>query len=141
MEYRRFGNQIVFRVDRGEEVMKSLLAVAEKESIHTASISGLGAADHVVMGLYDVPAQKYMKTELNQALEITALIGSITEMDGKPYLHVHINVADDQGRAFGGHLTEVTIGGTAEIFITVVDGTVGREKDQITGTGLKLFKF
>ena len=62
-------------------------------------------------------------------------------MDGKPYLHVHITVADVDGHSFGGHLKSVRIGGTAEIFLTVIDGHVGRKKDEITGTGLNLFDF
>ena len=57
MDYRKFGNQIVLRVDRDEEVMTEITALCEKENIHLASISGLGAADHLVMGLYDVEAQ------------------------------------------------------------------------------------
>ena len=93
------------------------------------------------MGLYDVEAQKFTETVLDQPLEITSIIGSVTEMDGKPYLHVHITVADVDGHAFGGHLKSVRIGGTAEIFLTVIDGQVGRKKDEITGTGLNLFDF
>lgn len=141
MDYRRFGNQIVLRVDRDEEVMTEITALCEQEHIRLASISGLGAADHLVMGLYDVGAQKFTETVLDQPLEITAIIGSVTEMDGKPYLHVHITVADVDGHAFGGHLKSVRVGGTAEIFLTVIDGQVGRKKDEITGTGLNLFDF
>ena len=141
MDYRRFGNQLVLRVDRGEEVMESLMAVCEKEQIRLASIAGLGAADHLVMGLYDVEKQKFEETVLEQPLEITSLIGSVTEMNGHPYLHVHINVADAAGHAYGGHLKSVRIGGTAEIFLTLLDGHVGRKKDDITNTGLNLFSF
>ena len=101
MDYRRFGNQIVLRVDRDEEVMTEIVTLCEKEQIRLASISGLGAADHLVMGLYDVEAQKFTETVLDQPLEITSIIGSVTEMDGKPYLHVHITVADVDGHAGG----------------------------------------
>ena len=64
MDYRKFGNQIVLRVDRDEEVMTEITALCEKENVHLASISGLGAADHLVMGLYDVEAQKFTETVL-----------------------------------------------------------------------------
>ena len=141
MDYRRFGNQIVLRVDRGEEVMASITELCEKENILLGSISGLGAADHLVMGLYDVVKQEFNETRLDIPLEISSIIGSITEMNGKPYLHVHITAADSKGQAYGGHLKEVRISGTAEIVITVIDGHVGREKDSITNTGLNLYKF
>lgn len=141
MDYRKFGTHIVLRVDRGEEVMAAITALCEKENILLASISGLGAADRLVMGLYDIETQRFSETVLEQPLEITALIGSITEMDGKPYLHIHVNAADAEGRAYGGHLKSVRVSGTAEIVLTVVEGHVGRKKDEITGTGLNLFAF
>ncbi len=141
MDYRKFGTQIVLRVDRGEEVMAAITALCEKEKILLASIAGLGAADRLVMGLYDIETQRFSETVLEQPLEITSLIGSVTEMNGKPYLHVHVNAADVEGRAYGGHLKSVRISGTAEIFLTVVDGHVGRKKDDMTSTGLNLFSF
>jgi len=141
MDYRVIGNQVVLRVDRGEELMASIATLCAKESIKLGSIVGLGAADYLVMGLYDITEQKFNETILDKPLEITSIVGNITEMDGKPYYHVHINAADAQGHVYGGHLKEVRISGTAEIFITVIDGHVGRELDPITGTGLNLFKF
>ncbi|HAT02848.1 MAG TPA: DNA-binding protein [Oribacterium sp.] len=141
MDYRIFGNQIVLRIDRGEEVMETLIKLCEKEKIRLGSIVGLGAADYLVMGLYDVEKQQFSEIKLEVPLEITSIIGNITEMDGKPYLHLHINASDANGHTYGGHLKAVRISGTSEIFVTVVDGHVGREKDTLTNTGLNLFKF
>lgn len=141
MDYRIFGNQIVLRIDRGEEVMETLIKFCEKEKIRLGSIVGLGAADYLVMGLYDVEKQQFSEIKLEVPLEITSIIGNITEMDGKPYLHLHINASDANGHTYGGHLKAVRISGTSEIFVTVVDGHVGREKDTLTNTGLNLFKF
>ncbi|SFG77281.1 PPC domain-containing DNA-binding protein [Oribacterium sp. WCC10] len=141
MDYRVFGDQIVLRVDRGEEIMASVTKVCEEENIRLGSIVGLGAADHLVMGLYDVDAQQFNETRLDIPLEITSIVGNITEINGKPYLHIHINASDSEGHTYGGHLKEVRISGTSELFITVIDGHVGREKDNITNTGLNLFKF
>ncbi len=143
MDYRKFNTHIILRVDRGEEVMASLMTLCEKEHILLASISGLGAADRLVMGLYDIETQRFSETVLEQPLEITSLIGSVSEMDGKPYLHVHVNAADASGHAYGGHLKSVRISGTAEIVLTLIEGEghVGRKKDDITHTGLNLFSF
>ena len=141
MDYRRFGNAVVIRIDRNEEVMEKLEEVCVKENILLGSISGLGAASYVEMGLYDVEKQAFTGTILEQPLEVTSLIGSITEMDGKPYLHVHIGAADVNGKAYGGHLKKCVIGGTAEIFIHAADGHVGRKADWFSETGLNLYHF
>ncbi len=141
MEYRRFGQQLVVRIDRGEELMTELRTLCGRERIRLAAVSGLGAADYVDMGLYDVEKQEYQGITLEQPLEITSLIGSVTEEDGKPYLHLHINVADASGRAYGGHLRECRIGGTCELFLTEAAGHVSRRADWFSGTGLKLYDF
>ena len=141
MDYRRFGNTVVVRIDRCEEVMEKLEEICEREKILLGSISGLGAASCVEMGLYDVEEKAFTRTILEQPLEVTSLIGSITEMDGKPYLHVHIGAADVEGKAYGGHLKKCVIGGTAEIFIQVADGHVGRRADWFSDTGLNLYHF
>ena len=138
MVYKRFGNTYVVRVDRGEEVVEKLTELVEKENIRLARVEGLGAADRLTVGLYSVPEQKYYRTEYEKPLEITSLIGNVTRKDGEPYLHLHITCADEQNRVIGGHLNEVRIGATSEIFVTLVDGEVGRRVDDITGTGLNL---
>ena len=45
MKYRYYGDRLLVRLDRGEEVMASLLSLAEKENIRLASVQGIGAAD------------------------------------------------------------------------------------------------
>lgn len=141
MEYIRYGNTYVVRMDRGEEVMAKLTELAEKEQIRLAHLYGLGAADHLTMGCYDVAQQKYHVKDLDGAFEITNLTGNMTRKDGKPYLHVHITVADESQKAFGGHLNACVISGTCELFVTVLDGNVGRKSDDIGHTGLNIFDF
>lgn len=141
MEFKKLGNVYAVRIDRGEEVVEQMTKLAESENIRTARIEGLGAADYLSTGLYDVNTQQFISHEYEEPLEITALIGNITRMDGKPYLHLHITAADSSNRTIGGHLKAVRIGGTAEIFVTVLDGEIGRKKDDITDTGLNLFDF
>ena len=54
MEYRRFENAYVIRMDRGEEVMATLTSLCEQEGIRLASVAAIGAVDRAVVGLYDV---------------------------------------------------------------------------------------
>ena len=52
MEYKKFGNTLIVRLDRGEEVVDRLLELARREHITLASVNGLGAADDVTVGEY-----------------------------------------------------------------------------------------
>ena len=57
MDYRRFGNTIVARFDRDEEVTTCVKKIALAEDIKLANVSGLGAANDITIGVFD-PAQK-----------------------------------------------------------------------------------
>ena len=140
MEYRKFADTYVVRIDKGEEIIASLQALCEKENIQLASVSGIGAADRAVIGLYDVANRQYHKTELEGAMEITSLLGNVTRKDGAVYLHLHINLCDKNMQIIGGHLNECRIGATCEIIVRTIPGQVGRLLDEEV-TGLNLFRF
>ena len=61
MEFRRFNDAYVVRMDRGEEVMETLTALCEQEGIRLASVEAIGAVDRAVVGLYDVGEKVYHK--------------------------------------------------------------------------------
>ena len=140
MEYKRFGNTIVVRMDRGEEILEQLQRVAEKENIKLASISALGATDDFTVGVYDVGTWKYHPLSFTGQHEITSLFGTINTMDGAFYCHIHMTAGNITGAVVGGHLNRAVISATAELVVTVTDGTVDRVKDEAV-TGLNLFSF
>ena len=94
MEYRKYGKRYVIRIDRGEEVIAKLKELCEKEEISLASIEGLGAADHVVVGLYNVEKKEYKQRVFDEEMEITSIIGNITLQGKKVYQHIHITVCN-----------------------------------------------
>ena len=52
MEYKRFGDTYLVRLEKGEEILTSLTRLAEKEDIHLASVSGLGAINSFTAGVF-----------------------------------------------------------------------------------------
>lgn len=140
MEYRKFNETYVIRMDRGEEIVSSLTAFCRKENVTLATVEALGAADHVVIGLYDVGARQYHKHNFDGPMEITSLLGSISTKDGEPYLHLHINLCREDMSVIGGHLNECRISATCEMIVRKIEGIVERKLDEEV-TGLNLFQF
>ena len=139
MDYRRFGNHIIARFDRGEEILECLKQVALKENIKLASVSALGAVDDFTVGVYKVDEKKYYSNHFAGAFEIVSLTGTISTMNGEYYAHLHMSAGNDRGEVFGGHLNAARISATCEMVIDVIDGVVERRADP--EVGLNLFEF
>ena len=139
MEYRRFGNTIVARIDRGEEILAALQEIAEAEGIQLASISALGATNDFTVGVYNVDEKQYHANDFKGNFEIVSLTGTINTMDGEFYTHLHMSAGDEKGQVFGGHLNRAVVSAVCEMVITVIDGTVDRSFSP--EIGLNLFRF
>lgn len=136
MKVKEFGNTLVVRIDRGEEIVASAKQACAQSGVRLAGISALGAVDHAVIGLYHVADRTYHSHAMDGEMELTALVGNVTRKDGELYLHLHATFADEQGHAYGGHLNEARVSGTCEMLIQKLDGEVGREIDQQTGLNI-----
>ena len=136
MQYKPFGNTYMIRIDPGEEIVENLKKFCEEEQIRLARVEAIGATDHAVIGVYDLGKKEYYPETINEFMEITSLNGNITEMHGKPYVHLHTTLADQQHGIHGGHVLEMRVGATCEMFVTVLDGEVKRQKDEELGTNL-----
>ena len=139
MEYRRFENTLVIRMDRGEEICGTLAAICEKEDVELAEVSALGAVDRAEMAIYDVPSKTFFRKTFEGPMEIGSLVGSVTRKDGKPYLHLHGVVCDSELAAHGGHIVSMRVSATCEMIVRVFPGEVGRRMDE--AIGLNVFEF
>ena len=139
MEYKRFGKNIIARIDIGEEILESIRELALKENIKLAMVNALGATNDFEIGVYDIAEKKYYKNEYKGAYEITSLHGSINTMNGEFYTHIHLNAGGRDGKVVGGHLYRAVVGATCEMFIDIIDGEVDRIKDE--KIGINILKF
>ena len=106
MEYRKFDNIIIARIDKGEEILEQLKAIAITENIKLASINALGAINDFTVGVYKTDEKKYYSNSFKGYYEITSLTGTINTMDGEYYAHLHLSAGNEKGEVFGGHLME-----------------------------------
>ena len=139
MEYQKFADTYIVRIDRGEEVLASLSTLCSKENIRLATVEGLGAIDHAVVCVYDVPTRTFFKKEFSEPMEISNLCGTVTQKDGACYLHLHATLCDRKLAAHGGHVNLLRVAATCEVVVRILPGEVGREFND--DVGLNVFRF
>ena len=139
MEYRKYGSTYALRIDLGEDIVESLKKLCAAEQIRLGRVEAIGAADHAVIGVYDLGKKEYYPETIDEFMEITSLNGNITVMDGKPYIHLHATLSDQRHTVHGGHVLEMRVGATCEMFVTALEGEVTRQKDESLGINLWTF--
>lgn len=133
MIYKVFGDTIVMRLEKGEEIITSVKNICLEKNITAGSVSAIGAVDHIVIGLYKVKEKKYYSSTYDEEMEMTSLSGNISIKDNEPYLHFHGNFGREDGSVIGGHLNEARISATCEIVIHRINGFIGRKFDEEIG--------
>lgn len=136
MEYKKTKFGYLVRLIRGEEVIACLTSLAEKEKIQSGFLFGLGAVANPKLGYYDLKTKEYQSETFEGEFEIVNLTGNISQLEGKPFIHAHMTVSDEECRAFGGHLFSAHVHATGEITIIDFGLPVSRQLDQ--EIGLKL---
>lgn len=139
MEYRRFQDTLVVRIDKNEEITEQIRRIAEQEQIKLASVQALGAVNDFTVGVFDTTTKTYASNRFQGAYEIVSLTGTISTMDGNFYQHLHMSAGDGTGAVYGGHLNRANVSATCEMVIHVIHGQVDRAFSE--KIGLNLFRF
>jgi predicted DNA-binding protein with PD1-like motif len=119
---------IAVRLHPGADLKLELLALATRERVRAGwALTCVGSLSRVRLRV----AGGAEHATWQGAFEIVALTGTLAR-DGR---HLHLAVADHQGRASGGHLAEgCTVRTTAEVVLAADDRLVfAREHDPATG--------
>ncbi len=140
MDYKKFGETYYIRIDRGEEIIDSIMKVCEKERIKSATFSGIGGCSSAEIQTFIPETGQFETRVLSGMLELISLMGNIVSDEaGKLYHHTHASFSYKDGDDHcmdAGHMKSVTVLYTAEIELKpVTGGVIGRKYDQETGTG------
>ena len=129
----KHNNYFMGKLRRGVDLLEEITQVCKKEDIRLGRVEALGAVKKARLAYYDQDDHEYRFFELDQHLEITNLTGNISIKDGEPMVHAHVTLADEKGKAFGGHLAPGTIVFACELVIQVLEKPL-LYQDLICGT-------
>ena len=125
---------IVF--DKGDEVRKGLLELANANRLADAEVTAIGAFSEVTLGFFDRQHKTYKEIPLNEQVEVLSLSGNIVQKDGRCSLHAHIVVGKSDGTAHGGHLLGGRVWPTLEMILSELPVHLRRAHDEETGLAL-----
>ena len=117
-------------------VNQKILEVAEKEKLSSGWINGLGAISNIEVAYYDIKKKVYIKKKFDDHYELLSLIGNISLVDSKPFVHTHISFSDTKFRAFGWHLFDAKVIAAAEFCIFTSDYHLHRKLNCDIGLSL-----
>ncbi|MBL7016833.1 MAG: DNA-binding protein [Kiritimatiellales bacterium] len=130
-------NTFMVRLPHGCDLAEELTAICMRAGITLGEVRAIGAVQKACIAFYDQQERVYKSKSFNHPLEIAQLTGNISMKDGKPFIHAHVTLTDEDGNAFGGHLAAGTIVFACETVIDVFDGpSLERSFDEQTGLGL-----
>lgn len=137
MRYQQAGNAYFIRLERGEELIATLVDWCSHHQIHSGFLYGLGGVTSAELGYYELAEKKYHWQKHDDVVEILSLQGTITkEDDDTARMHVHAALGTREMMVVGGHVKRLVVGGTAEIKLIPGDVDIEREDDADVGLGL-----
>jgi len=139
MKYIINNNKIFISLKTGDEIVESITSIFKEEKIYSGMINGIGAINQVQLGFYNLESKKYKKKYFNDDYELTSLMGNIALKDGNPFVHIHINMSDENFDVIGGHLFSAVTAASAEVIVLLDNQHIKRELDQ--KVGLYLWNF
>ena len=140
MDYRKYNDTFIIRLDKGEEVVECLKEICRENQITLGSITGFGTANLAQIGLLNTETKIYLPHAYTGDMEITSLNGTVSQMNGEVYLHIHANLALPSHEVIGGHLDYAMVSAVAEIVVRSIDGIAEREYSDTAGVNLLKFK-
>ena len=133
MKYKIINGKILLSLQKGDEIFTSINAVIKKENLKFCWLSGIGAFENILLGSYSIEKKGYIKKKFKGEYELTSLVGNVTIKDGKPFIHIHINMSDVECKAYGGHLFSAYITATCEIIILLSEHYLNRRESSDIG--------
>ena len=137
-KYRQIENKYIVSIDNHTEIADALLSFCSEMGIKSGSISGIGAIDSMTLRFFNPATKKYVDRQFNEQMEIASLLGNVSTLDGKTYLHLHIVAGRSDYSTLGGHLLSARLSGAGEFFVE--DFGENAERAYSEEIGLNIYK-
>ena len=120
----------------GDEALSGLTDFAIAHDIKDAHFTAIGAAESATLAWLDLSKKSYRRIRVGEQAEVLSLTGDIAEFSGKPVVHMHVVMGKQDGTTVGGHVFELNVRPTLEIFLTANQAPLEKKADDASGMKL-----
>jgi predicted DNA-binding protein with PD1-like motif len=121
---------------KGDEVLSGLTDFAVKYKVGDAHFTGIGAISGATTAWLDVSKKMYRPRRTDEQVEVLSLIGDVATFQGKPVVHMHTILGRRDGTTVGGHVWELNVNPTIEVFVTANSTPLAKRPDEASGIKL-----
>jgi uncharacterized protein len=121
---------------KGDDAMSGLTDFAIQHKIEDAHFTGIGAISGATLAWLEPLKRIYHRIPVAEQSEVLSLIGDVATFNGKPIVHMHAVLGKSNGTTVGGHVFELNVNPTLEVFITVDSVSLKKRPDDESGMKL-----
>ncbi|MGN7707749.1 PPC domain-containing DNA-binding protein [Chryseobacterium sp. 22543] len=137
---RKVDHIYIVSLDNRSNIAEALTDFIQNQNIQAGEVTGIGAVSEATLRFFNPATKKYVDKTFKEQMEVTNISGNISEIEGKPTLHLHITLGREDYTALAGHLLEAEIQGAAEFIIYPLDTRVVKIKNEEIGINLYDFE-
>ncbi|OAM87804.1 hypothetical protein AW736_20715 [Termitidicoccus mucosus] len=130
---RKAGDAYIVSIQDKSSIVEALTDFVTSRKIQAGQITGIGATNEATLRFFDPATKKYADKVFKEQMEISNLSGNISEVEGKPVLHLHITLGRRDYTALAGHLLDAKIRGAGECFVYPMDAKIIKVKNEEVG--------
>jgi predicted DNA-binding protein with PD1-like motif len=118
---------------KGDEVLSGLTDFAIQHKIEDAHFTAIGAINSATLAWLDPSKKIYHRIPVAEQVEVLSLIGDVATFNGKSVVHMHAVLGKPNGSTIGGHVFELNVNPTLEVFVTVNTTPLRKKPDDASG--------
>ena len=123
----------IYSLKARAKVPDDILAIARKEKIVTARVEAIGGVEELRLAYFNHEEKKYEEHDYREFLEVTSILGNVTQKDGKPFLHVHGTFGRRDQSTLAGHVVNAAVFPLLEVVVTPTKNRAVRKFDDELG--------
>ena len=118
---------------KGDEALSGLTDFAIQHKIEDAHFTAIGAVSGATLAWLDPGNKIYHRIPVAEQVEVLSLIGDVATFNGKPIVHMHAVLGKPDGTTIGGHVFELNVNPTLEVFVTIDTAPLKKKPDEASG--------